>query len=119
MSLTLLQLAQQAKEDPKRTFTSIVHLVDLDLLRQSHRRLRRTASAGVDGVRWADYERNLEKDIQGLLERLKSNTYRAQPAGNLLVRWCEGEKRAEIVRSLLSTRSGKFRGSPYRPRLPV
>lgn len=93
MSLTLSQLAQQAKENLNRTFTSIIHLVDLDLLRQSHKRLRREASAGVDGVRWVDYEQKLEGNLQGLLERLKSKTYRAQPVKRVYIPKENGERR--------------------------
>ena len=79
MTLTLTQLAQKAKEEPEIAFDSIVHLVDLELLRASHKQLRREASAGVDQVRWADYEQNLEERLKDLLERLKAKTYRPQP----------------------------------------
>jgi len=54
MSLTLARLADKARRDRKAAFTSIAHLVDVDLLRASHRRLRKDASAGPDGMTCVD-----------------------------------------------------------------
>jgi RNA-directed DNA polymerase len=79
MTQTLTRLAQRAKEEPQTAFDTIIHLVDVERLRQAHKQLRKEASAGVDGVQWADYEQNLEQRLQDLLGRLKDKTYRAQP----------------------------------------
>jgi hypothetical protein len=46
MSLTLARVAEKAREDRNVAFTSIAHLIDVALLRESHGRLRRDASAG-------------------------------------------------------------------------
>jgi phage terminase large subunit-like protein len=43
------------------------------------RGLRKKASAGVDGVTYEEYERNVAGNIQTLHERLKNGKYQAQP----------------------------------------
>jgi hypothetical protein len=44
------RIATLAKEDPARKFYSIAHLITEERLRQAFRKLRKDASAGIDGV---------------------------------------------------------------------
>ena len=60
-------------------FTSLNHLLYLDLLREAFHRTPKDKAPGVDGQTWAEYAANLEENLQGLLERAKSGTYRAPP----------------------------------------
>ena len=46
-------------------------------MREAWRRTRKDAAAGVDGVTAAQYEAELEANLEGLLERFKSGRYRA------------------------------------------
>src|SRR5271157_5868357 len=50
MSTKLDRLAELAKEDGKRQFFSIAHLITPEALYAAFRGLRKDASAGVDGV---------------------------------------------------------------------
>ncbi|MDA2925385.1 group II intron reverse transcriptase/maturase [Acidobacteria bacterium AH-259-L09] len=79
MSTKLARIAELAKEDRKRQFVSIAHLLTPEALYQALESLRKDASAGVDGVTYAEYEREAEENIQKLHDRLKSKRYRAQP----------------------------------------
>lgn len=79
VSTRLQRIADLAKEDPKRAFLSLAHHIDLDLLREAHRRTRKDGSVGVDGQTAAAYEENLEENLQSLLDRFKSGLYRAPP----------------------------------------
>ena len=49
------------------------------------RRTRKDGAAGVDGQTAADYEKNLEDNLQSLLERAKSGTYRAPPVRRVYI----------------------------------
>jgi len=49
------RIAELAKEDPKRQFYSIAHLITVEKLYEAFRNLRRKASAGIDGVTYAEY----------------------------------------------------------------
>ena len=73
------RIAELAKQNPQMAFTSLNHLLDLDLLREAFYRTPKKKAPGVDGQTWADYEANLEDNLQSLLERAKSGTYRAPP----------------------------------------
>jgi group II intron reverse transcriptase/maturase len=60
-------------------FTSLNHWIDLPWLHEAYRRTRKDGAVGVDGQTAADYERNLEVNLQSLLDRAKSGTYHAPP----------------------------------------
>ncbi len=80
MVLTKQQrIAQLAKQSPQMGFTSLVHLIDLEWLREAYRRTRKDGAVGVDGQTAADYEQDLEEHLQSLLERAKSGRYKAPP----------------------------------------
>ena len=79
VSTRLQRIAQLAREDPKRAFLSLAHHIDIDLLREAYRRTRKDGAPGVDGQTAADYEENLEANLQSLLDRFKSGRYQAPP----------------------------------------
>lgn len=60
-------------------FTSLAYLMDIDWLKEAYRRTRKDGAVGVDGVTADQYEQDLEGNLQRLLDRAKSDTYRAPP----------------------------------------
>jgi group II intron reverse transcriptase/maturase len=60
-------------------FTSLAYLMDIDWLREAFYRTRKDGAPGVDGQTWAGYAEDLEANLQSLLDRAKSGTYRAPP----------------------------------------
>lgn len=79
MSTELRRISELAKADRTLRFVSIAHLLTPGALDRAFRGLRRKASAGVDGLTYAEYEKDAEERIKALHERLKNKTYRAQP----------------------------------------
>ena len=79
MSTDIDRLTELAKEDPKRQFFSIAHLITPEKMSAAFRNLRKDASAGVDGVTYEEYERGAEGNIRQLHRRLKEGKYQAQP----------------------------------------
>jgi hypothetical protein len=73
------RIAELAKQSPQMAFTSLAYLLDIDWLKEAYRRTRKDGAAGVDGVTAEEYEQNLEENLQRLLNRVKSGTYRAPP----------------------------------------
>jgi group II intron reverse transcriptase/maturase len=53
-------------------------MIDLPMLYECYRELRRAAAPGVDGVDAAAYGEHLDERLADLLERLKAQRYRAQ-----------------------------------------
>jgi RNA-directed DNA polymerase len=73
------RIAELAKRSPKMGFTSLAYLMDIEWLRAAFYRTRKDGAPGVDGQTWIDYAKNLESNLQSLLDRAKSGTYRAPP----------------------------------------
>src|SRR5207245_3242344 len=67
-----------AKERKQERFTTLLHHLTVNLLRDSYYALKREAAPGVDGVRWAEYEDGLEPRLRDLHERVHRGSYRAQ-----------------------------------------
>ena len=78
-STKLLEVAERAKRDPHGQFFSLAHLIDLEALRRAFDRIRPRAAAGVDGISKADYEKDLEANLEGLHMKLRTGRYRHQP----------------------------------------
>jgi RNA-directed DNA polymerase len=79
MSTRQQQIAARAKRSPELGFTSLAHLIDLEWLHRAYQRTRPDGAPGVDGQTAADYEVDLMGNLQSLLDRAKSGTYRAPP----------------------------------------
>ncbi len=75
----LERVRQAAKARKKEKFTALLHHVTVELLRESFYALKRKAAPGVDGLRWPDYEMELEDNLQDLHARVHRGAYRALP----------------------------------------
>jgi RNA-directed DNA polymerase len=73
------RIAELAKQSPQMAFTSLAYLMNMDWLKEAYRRTRKDGAVGVDGVTAEEYERDLEGNLQRLLDRAKSGTYQAPP----------------------------------------
>jgi hypothetical protein len=73
----LQRIAKLAEEMPNAVLTTLSHHIDLEWLREAYRRTRKDGALGVDGQSAAEYAENLEGNLQALLDRAKSGTYRA------------------------------------------
>jgi RNA-directed DNA polymerase len=92
--LTGLQRVRRTAEEKKQErFTSLLHHVTMDLLRESFLNLKRTAAAGVDGVTWKEYEKGLEDRLKDLHGRVHRGAYRAQPSRRIYIPKADGRKR--------------------------
>lgn len=73
------RIAQLAQQSPEMGFTSLAYFIDLDWLVEAFNRTRKDGAVGVDGQDGADYAVDLIGNLQSLLDRAKSGTYRAPP----------------------------------------
>ena len=73
------RIAELASQSPQMALTSLNHHIDLDWLYVAYHRTRRDGAVGVDGQTAEAYEANLMENLQSLLDRAKSGTYRAPP----------------------------------------
>ena len=79
------RIAELAQRSPSMGFTSLAHLMDIDWLRVAFQRTRKDGAPGVDGQTWNEYAVHLEANLQSLLDRAKSGTYRAPPVRRVYI----------------------------------
>src|SRR6266508_1408609 len=82
-----------ARRDKEARFTALLHHVDVDRLRSAYWAIRPQAAAGVDGVTWADYGEDLERNLQDLHRRVHSGAYRARPSRRVYIPKADGRQR--------------------------
>lgn len=75
---SLRSIANKAKEQPEYRFKNLYGMIDEELLRLAWKRLNKKAVAGVDGVCAQEYGKNLDANLDDLIDRLKRNGYRAR-----------------------------------------
>ena len=79
METKLSRIAEIARIKPKESFTSLYHLLNEEMLLQCHRELNGHKAVGIDKVTKAEYEENLDENIQDLVQRLRRQSYRPLP----------------------------------------
>jgi group II intron reverse transcriptase/maturase len=94
------RVRQAARKDRKVRFTALLHHVTQDALRVAFYELQKKASPGVDGVTWAQYEGDLEKNLRELHERLQRGAYRAKPSRRVYIPKADGRQRPLGIASL-------------------
>lgn len=80
METKLARISQLSSENPDMVFTSIRHLIDKEMLKDCHRKMDGDKAVGIDGMNKEEYSRNLEENLEKLVERLKKKSYKPQPA---------------------------------------
>ena len=76
----LQRIAEKARSESGCRFTSLFHLMNIEMLRECFWRLRKDAAAGIDKVTKEAYKENLEENLTALVEKLHRsgrNTARA------------------------------------------
>ncbi len=86
-------IAAQARKHPDRVLTSVHHRIDGEWMREAWRRTRKDGAAGIDGVTAADYEKNLEANVEDLRDRILSGRTFAPPVRRTWIPKGNGEVR--------------------------
>jgi len=87
------RVRQAARLRKKERFTALMHLVDIELLRQSYFWLQKNAAAGVDGITWHQYGEDLEQRLVDLHGRIHRNAYQATPSRRQYIPKSDGRLR--------------------------
>lgn len=77
MESKLKLISTKAKEDKKLKFTALVHHVNKENLIKCYKELKRNRACGIDEVTVEEYGKNLEENVENLVQRLKDRSYRA------------------------------------------
>jgi RNA-directed DNA polymerase len=92
VSTKLYRVAKPAKQAPEMVFTSLSHHMDMDFMKEAYKRTRKDGAAGIDGMTAAEYEENLEGNLESLLDRAKSGRYRAPAVRRVMIPKGDGKE---------------------------
>ena len=71
-------IAEKASTNKRHRFGGLYRWLNEDVLRRCFFLLRKDAASGVDGVTFEAYEKDLERNLEELVGRLKRKAYRAR-----------------------------------------
>ncbi|MFO1420734.1 MAG: group II intron reverse transcriptase/maturase [Candidatus Competibacteraceae bacterium] len=80
---SLRGIANRAKQSKDHRFQNLNRCLNAEFLRECWDDLNQDAASGVDGITAAEYQENLDSNIQDLVKRLENGSYRAK-----LIRRC-------------------------------
>jgi len=75
----LSEIAWLSSQDKTQMFHSLMHHINIDSLRGSYHKLDGKKALGADRISKEMYGENLQKNLEGLIERMKRMGYRPQP----------------------------------------
>ena len=90
------RIAQVARERPQEVFTSLNHYLDMEWLKAAYQRVQPDSAPGVDGQSWADYGKDLERNLSRLLDRAKIGSYVAPPVKRVQIPKGDGQETRPI-----------------------
>ena len=93
MGTKLERIADKSAHTPKPEFTSLFHLIDAEMLKQCHKELDGSKAVGIDEITKVEYGRNLDANVENLVERLKRKAYKPQPAMRVYIPKDNGKMR--------------------------
>jgi group II intron reverse transcriptase/maturase len=99
-SIGLEGVRRLASRSKGTRFTTLLHHVNLERLRESYEALNRQASPGIDQMTWAAYGQELETRLEDLHERVHRGTYRAKPSKRAWIPKADGRQRPLGIASL-------------------
>lgn len=81
----LQRIAEKARKEPGFKFTSLFHLMNMELLRGCFEGLRTDAASGIDRITKEEYGKNLDANLTTLVERLHRMAYIPQPVRRVYI----------------------------------
>ena len=93
METKLERIAEISANSPRPEFTSLYHLINKEMLLQCHKELDGNKAVSVDEITKKEYGRNLEQNIDDLVERLKRKSYKPQPSIRVYIPKSNGKLR--------------------------
>ena len=97
MKTKLERIAEISIAKPKEVFTSIYHLINKELLIECHNELDGRKANGIDGITKEEYNKNLEENIQNLVNKLKTKSFKPTPAKRVYIPKANGKMRGLAI----------------------
>ena len=72
---------------------NLIHLVNKERLKEQHRKQQKNKASGIDKVTKEEYDKNLEENIENLIERMKKFSYKPLPVRRTYIPKANGKLR--------------------------
>ena len=100
-SFDLSRVRQKARKEKQFRFTSLLHHITVQMLKESFNELQRDAVAGIDGETWYTYRsEHFEAKLYDLHERIHKGSYRAKLVERVYIEKEDGSKRPLGITSI-------------------
>ena len=73
------RILQLVEKYPDRKLQTLMHLINKETLKEVHKKQEAGKASGVDKITKTIYEKDLDENLDNLLKRMKSFSYRPQP----------------------------------------
>jgi len=93
MGTKLERIMEISATTPKPEFTSLYHLINVEMLKQCQKELDGSKAVGIDKVTKAEYEEHVEENLTNLVSRLKNKAYKPLPSLRVFIPKANGKKR--------------------------
>ena len=90
----LRRIAWISERDSKKEFSCLMHFFNEESLKECFSQLDKNKAIGIDKVTKEDYGKNLDKNIEELLNRMKNMAYRPGPVRQTMITKAGGAMRA-------------------------
>jgi group II intron reverse transcriptase/maturase len=89
----LSSISMSAKDNKSKEFISLAHHLNEELLKGCYYNLARNKAVGIDKVSWQEYEKELDKNLKSLVEKLKKKKFKPLPSKRVYIPKGNGETR--------------------------
>ena len=89
----LQRIAELARRNPRRVFSSLAHVIDVEWVREAYGRTRKDGAVGVDGENAQAFAADLEGNLTRLSEELREGRYRPPPVRRAHIPKAPGQSR--------------------------
>lgn len=79
VSTRLYRIAEVARRAPEMVITTLAHHIDIAWMGEAYRQTKKDAAVGIDGLSAADFAGDLTRNLEELVDGLKTGGYKAPP----------------------------------------
>jgi len=116
---TKLERIGERAKDTSCMFNNLGHVINAELLREQYHQLDGRKAIGVDGVNKTEYGKNLEENLNDLIQRIRRGTYKPKPSRLVEIPKEDGSKRPLAIScfedKLVQTCVNKILNEIYEP----
>lgn len=100
MTTKITRINQISKERPNEIFTSIYHLINKELLMECFNEIDGSKATGIDKVTKDMYYANLNDNLDKLVEKIKTMSFRPSPARKVNIPKANGKLRGLAISNI-------------------